>query len=340
MLPKRSYYDSSIFDEEVRLLFATGYQFVAMTTELQNDRDFVCIDHHGASIVVQNFKGEIRAFQNICTHRFNRIQSETRGNRPLMCTYHGWSFDKNGAPAGMPKREEFAEFDNAQLCLPQYPVETCGKFVFINRGGGASSLREHLGEFYQMLEEMSGYFGPDVNFCDVPNAANWKLLVENVMECYHCYTAHGETFIPWGVGKLPMEDARFDRGHSSAYYPRLDKPREELRQRYLSHLASRKFNHNSFFHIYIFPNLFISSSQGLSFYVGHLLPTAVDGTIQRGSPLRAERGAVAQASRAAGPHQRGFRARRHAANRRGQGDSREDPAQHRHRRSSGRPGNL
>lgn len=281
MLPKRSYYDAGIFEQEVRLLFERGHQFVALTSELRNDRDFVCVDHAGSAIVVQNFKGELRAFQNVCTHRFNRIQTEERGNRPLMCGYHGWSFDKTGFPVGMPKREQYLGRDDASLCLPQYPVETCGKFVFIDRGGGAASLREHLGPFYETLEEMSGHLGAETHFCAVPHAANWKLLVENVLECYHCATVHRDTFIPWGVGRLPISDARFANGHSSAHFPRTDQPREDLRQRYLSHLKDRGFNHNSFFHIHIFPNLFVSSSQGLAFYVGHLLPQGAEASLLR-----------------------------------------------------------
>lgn len=281
MIPKANYYDESLFEQDTALLFARGFQFAALTSELEKDRDFVCLDHHGASIVVQNFKGEIKAFQNVCSHRFNRIQTAERGNRPLMCSYHGWSFDKTGFPVGLPRREQFVGEDNAHLCLPQYPVATCGKFVFVDLGGGASTLREHLGSFHDTLEEMSGYLGAETHFAEVPHAANWKLLVENVLECYHCVTVHRDTFVPWGVGKLPIKDAVFSAGHSSAHFPRTDQEREELRLRYLSHLADRPLTHNSFFHIYIFPNLFVSSSQGLSFYVGQLLPQAAERTLLR-----------------------------------------------------------
>lgn len=281
MIPKASYYDESVFDQEMALLFGRGFQFAALSSELAKDRDFVCLDYRGTSIVLQNFKGTIKAFQNVCSHRFNRIQTEERGNRPLMCSYHGWTYDRTGFPLGLPRREQFLGEDNAHLCLPEYPVEMCGKFVFIDLGGGAASLREHLGDFYDTLEAMSAYLGGETHFCGVPHAANWKLLVENVLECYHCVTVHRETFVPWGVGKLPISDAAFWGGHSSAHFPRQDQEREELRQRYLSHLAGRPFTHNSFYHIYIFPNLFISSSQGLSFYVGQLLPRSAEQTLLR-----------------------------------------------------------
>ena len=41
---------------------------------------------------------------------------------------------------------------------------------------------------------------------------------------------------------------------------------------------SQHIKHDSFYHIYIFPNLFISSTEGSSFYIGHALPNAVDET--------------------------------------------------------------
>jgi phenylpropionate dioxygenase-like ring-hydroxylating dioxygenase large terminal subunit len=277
MIAKRNYHSPDALEREVERLFNTGFQFVALTTELEKDRNFVCLDRAGAAIVVQNFKGELRAFQNICTHRFNKIQTEDRGNRPLSCRYHGWTFDRTGAPSGLPKREQFTgpsgEID-ASLCLPQYPIEVCGKFVFVNMGGGAASLNEHLGDFYETLEEISVHIGAEIHSCTVPHAANWKLLVENVLECYHCATVHRDTFIPLGVGKKPIDQVILSGDHSSSHFPRVDEEREHLRQRYLSHLKSRGFAHNSFYHIYIFPNLFISSGEGLSFYVGNALPVS------------------------------------------------------------------
>ena len=89
MIPKLNYQSAAVLDEEMRLLFKGGFQFAALATELAGNRDFVVVEQHDCSIVVQNFKGELRAFQNVCSHRFNKIQTEERGNRPLTCRYHG-----------------------------------------------------------------------------------------------------------------------------------------------------------------------------------------------------------------------------------------------------------
>ncbi|RYF11429.1 MAG: Rieske (2Fe-2S) protein, partial [Oxalobacteraceae bacterium] len=70
-------------------------------------------------------------------------------------------------------------------------------------------------------------------------------------------------------------------GHSSCHFPRTAGKREGLRNRILAHLDGRQFKHDSFFHIYIFPNLFISSQEGLTFYIGQALPDSADHTLLR-----------------------------------------------------------
>lgn len=279
MLPCRNYFHAEVLEGELDALFEPVWQFGAVTAELAGDRDFVCLDYKGTSAVLQNFQGEIRAFANVCSHRFNRIQPGERGNRPLMCGYHGWSFDVTGFPRGMPRRDGFTLDDRERLCLTRYEVETCGIFVFFRKRGDGLSLRDYLGEFYPLLETIGSYFGPQIDSGTTPHAANWKLLVENVLECYHCSVVHQDTFVKTlGVGKAGIEQERFDGPHSSSHFPRTPTMAEGRRQKALAYLDAREFAHDSFFHVYIFPNLFISSTQGLSFYIGHALPLSATKT--------------------------------------------------------------
>jgi phenylpropionate dioxygenase-like ring-hydroxylating dioxygenase large terminal subunit len=285
MIPKFHYFSEEVLGRELNRMFDADFQFVALTTELAHDRDFVCLDYPGRAIVVQNFKQQLRAFENVCTHRFNRIQCQDRGNRPLTCSYHGWTFDQAGAPVGLPKREQFLDSSGAlppTLSLPQFPLATCGKFVFVDTSGKGLSLRTYLGRFYDVLEEISRYIGNEVHYGTIEHQANWKLLVENVLECYHCAVVHPDTFLSGlGVGRLPIADVFVDQGHSSAHFPRVEVKREQQRRKVLSHLDGRQFTHNSFFHIHILPNLFISSTEGTSFYVGHALPLSAEVTLLR-----------------------------------------------------------
>jgi phenylpropionate dioxygenase-like ring-hydroxylating dioxygenase large terminal subunit len=283
MLPKETYFAQAIFDEEMQRLFTSGYQYVGLTDDLANNRDFICLNHAGAAIVVQNFKGELRAFQNVCSHMFSKIQFEERGNRPLLCRYHGWSYDETGYPAGMPQRSDFVADGqrDPSLCLTRYPVETVGKFVFIKHGESGQSLADYLGSFYQVLLDFSRYMGPEIHYSNMRHAANWKLLIENVLDVAHCAVLHKDSFVPLGFCRVGIEDVVIDRGHSSHHAPRSEVEEESIRRRFLAHLKKREFHHDSFYHINIFPNLLLASTEGISFYVGHVLPIGPDETILR-----------------------------------------------------------
>jgi phenylpropionate dioxygenase-like ring-hydroxylating dioxygenase large terminal subunit len=283
VIPKHNYYAPDVLARESERVFKAGYQYVGLTDDLANNRDFICVDHFGASIVVQNFKGELRAFQNVCSHMFSKIQMEERGNRPLLCRYHGWSYDETGYPAGMPRRSDFVESGerDERLCLTRYTIETAGKFVFIKRDDSALSLRDHLGAFHQVLVDFSRFLGPEIYYGNMRHAANWKLLVENVVDKGHCSILHKDSFVPLGFCRLDVEDVVIDRGHSSHHVPRTEVEEESVRRRFLSHLKKREFHHDSFYHINIFPNLLLASTEGISFYVGHVLPVGPDETILR-----------------------------------------------------------
>jgi phenylpropionate dioxygenase-like ring-hydroxylating dioxygenase large terminal subunit len=280
LIPTSHYHDPAVFRDEMERLFS-GYQFVALLSELSNDRDFVCLDLPGLPLVIQNFKGEIKAFRNVCSHRFTKIQFEDKGNRPLACRYHGWSYDSTGFPYGMPKREEYELPDGPRgLCLTEYKIETCGQFVFVNLGTN-QPLADFLGRFHASLEEMSPHIGALIHYDTVSHAANWKILVENVLDNFHCALLHRETFIAFGFCKLPLEDIVVEGSHSSFHVPRSPSDNEKLRRRAFSHLDRRGYAHDSFFHIHIFPNFFVASNEGMSFYVGHAVPVGPDRTILR-----------------------------------------------------------
>jgi phenylpropionate dioxygenase-like ring-hydroxylating dioxygenase large terminal subunit len=283
MLPKETYFSQSVFEDELQRIFGSGYQYVGLTDDLANHRDFICLDHAGAAIVVQNFKGEIKAFKNICSHMFAKIQTDERGNRPLLCRYHGWSYDETGYPAGMPNRPDFvaAGERDASLCLTRYPVETVGKFVFIKVGEPGQSLAEYLGRFHQILLDFSRYMGPEIHYSNMHHAANWKLLMENVLDIAHCAVLHKDSFVPLGFCRVGIQDVVIEGPHSSHHAPRSEVEDESIRRRFLAHLKKREFHHNTFYHISLFPNLLIASTEGISFYVGHVLPIGPSETILR-----------------------------------------------------------
>jgi len=283
VIHRRAFTDDAVLRDEAARLFDAGFMFAGMTDELANERDYVTLDYPGAAVVVQNFRGELRAFQNVCAHQFARLQDGPRGNRVLMCRYHGWNYNAEGYPFGIPRKSEYALGDVPRECLSlkPYRVETCGRFVFVCRPDCPFDLRTWLGGFYATLEELSGHLGNEHRFAELPHRANWKLLVENVLDYYHCATLHRETFVADGYCVTAPEDVTLDGPHSSFALPRTpsaSEDKEAVRRRFLSHLAKRSFQHDSYLHLFVFPNLFVSSTEGRAFFVGQALPRAAGET--------------------------------------------------------------
>ena len=142
------------------------------------------------------------------------------------------------------------------------------------------NLKEHLGEFYNILIDLSLNFESLINkeSLIIPHNANWKLLVENVLECYHCSSVHKETLVPIGIGAKKPENNVTDKYHDMIDYPIRIGKQQKARNDKLSFLDNRSLKHNSLRHIYIFPNLFITSTDGILFYVGKLAPESTSDT--------------------------------------------------------------
>ncbi|MFC1224269.1 aromatic ring-hydroxylating dioxygenase subunit alpha [Pedobacter sp. BG31] len=285
MLKKSYYYSEDHLQIENEKIFSNTWIFACLTEEIKVNSDFVTLEIGGNPIVIQNFKGELRAFQNICTHRFNKIQTQEFGRRALTCGYHCWSFDKEGAPSFMPKKETFSAFKGIQaipseFCLKKYQVEVCGHFVFVLLNENQTiDLRSHLGEFYNKLEELSANIGSRTHIADLPHKANWKMLIENVLECYHCSVVHKETIYgKLGIGGLAISDIEHYQAHSSCHFPKTVKKIDAKKNKILAFLEDRAYKHQSFYHLFIFPNLVISSTEGASFYVGQLFPLTATET--------------------------------------------------------------
>lgn len=272
MLDKKWYTKKKYFEFEFENIYKKNWIFAGLTSDLQNNNDFITLQIGKSSVVIQNFKGQLVAFQNICSHRFKRIQTEEKGNRPFFCKYHGWNYDKEGMPR-IPKQDTFDLGETSCLKLKKYKLETCGNFVFVNLNIDCNiTLEEYLGGYFVELEQISNHL--DINLNEnkvIKHKSNWKLLVENVLEGYHCPLVHKESLVDLGYCiDIPI-DVKFYNNHSSWHSPKIKKTEDKINSKleFLNHLT---FKHESFYHLYIFPNLFISSTSGSFFYIGNLLP--------------------------------------------------------------------
>ncbi len=196
-VPPDHYWRDDILALELTQVFEASWLCVGFTEDLREHQDFITAEIGRRGIVVQNFHGELKAFRNVCTHRYSRIQTERKGNRPLQCPYHGWTFDSQGIPAGIPMNRKcfgFEQADRQQLGLETFAVETVGHFVFVRMSATGASLREFLGSFHEDLAHVSEVCPDRFESRRFEWEANWKVGMDNAAEGYHVPLVHPDTF--------------------------------------------------------------------------------------------------------------------------------------------------
>lgn len=193
-LPAEWYTDRDVFSLELERIFERTWQCVGVTDRLKEPGDFVTsIVGRVPVVVVRNKEGLLRGFVNVCRHRCSEVVLEPTGHRNvLQCHYHAWTYDLDGRLISAPRSDREDGFDAGDYCLHAVQVDTLGPFVFVNLDASAPSLAYYLGDLQEAMAAdgltfdglaYQGHWEQEV-------AANWKVVVENFDECYHCPVAH------------------------------------------------------------------------------------------------------------------------------------------------------
>jgi phenylpropionate dioxygenase-like ring-hydroxylating dioxygenase large terminal subunit len=281
LISPKEYFDKTVLDREQKFLFSEIWNFVGFKQDFSRVNDFKTQDISGIPVVVQNCKGEIRCFKNVCSHRHSIIQVETKGNRPLLCPYHGWAYNEHGVPFGIPKKPLFSFNKEEMECLKlrEYKVDFCGDLVFVNCSNHSSNtLKDYLGSFYSEIEQMSQSFGELIDLNEMVIDANWKILVENTLESYHVNLIHEETFKRLGADGL---DFVFENVHSAWNASLLHNENDGKQKRVHKPYQNRGYKIDGYKHINIFPNVLISTTYGISFNLSQILPIGENKSLFR-----------------------------------------------------------
>ncbi|WP_372400665.1 Rieske 2Fe-2S domain-containing protein (plasmid) [Azospirillum sp. HJ39] len=140
----------------------TRWFHLCTVDDLANPNAFVTTRVGAVPLVAQNIKGRVAAFRNVCTHRFAVIHGEPSGCGPLRCPYHGWSFDADGVPVGLPFNPTDFQLEaegRRRLALHPASLAYCGRLAFIRAATEGASLEEELGtEIFARLAALSDAF--------------------------------------------------------------------------------------------------------------------------------------------------------------------------------------
>jgi len=191
-LPFAWYTDEQLLRRERSRIFARAWQYAGRAEQVAQPGSFLATDAGGIPILVtRDTEGTLRAFVNVCRHR-GAVLTEGCGTRStIQCHYHAWTYDLDGSLRSAPRTDREQGFDRRDWSLLPASVGTWGPFLFVNPDPDAQPLADALGDLPTLLADVidvdSLVFHSRVEF---GANANWKVVVENFLECYHCATAH------------------------------------------------------------------------------------------------------------------------------------------------------
>lgn len=193
-LPRVFYKDPAIFQWDMRHFVMAHWHCAGHASQIPEPGDFFTVDIAGESIiVVRGHDHQVRALLNVCRHRGSRVCTETHGkarNGAFQCPYHAWTYDCSGEL--LRARLTPDGFDKSAYGLKQVPLRECQGVLFLSFAQPALDFDQVEASFGHSAS-IYGWGRSKVGARRTYQIeANWKLVVENYQECYHCGPAHQE----------------------------------------------------------------------------------------------------------------------------------------------------
>ena len=180
------------YEAELEHIVFKSWLYAGHISQVAKNGDYFLFDVGEDSIIIsRDNKGQIGAMHNICRHRGARVCKEPSGNRKaFICPYHGWAYGNDGHLKSAREMDQLEGFKCEDYALKKVRFVVFQGMIFINCDPNAP-------DFIAPLENISRQLGA----YDLENAkvaerktyrinANWKLVLENYLECYHCSSSH------------------------------------------------------------------------------------------------------------------------------------------------------
>jgi Rieske 2Fe-2S family protein len=193
MLPQEAYVSPEVLAWERRHFFEGGWACAGRADDLvkPGDQRAVRVGNSGI-LLVRDDAGTLRGFYNVCRHRAHELLAEgtCAHGWALRCPYHGWTYNLDGGLRTSGRTGDGAGFDPTREGLVRVRTEVWHGFVFVNASGDAPPLTDWIGDLEGLVRDHEPErlrVGASHSY---EIAANWKLVVENYHECYHCPQIH------------------------------------------------------------------------------------------------------------------------------------------------------
>ncbi|MCT4555540.1 MAG: Rieske 2Fe-2S domain-containing protein [Pelagimonas sp.] len=200
-MPPEVYKSDSFLQQELSHIFGKDWYCVGRSSALANPGDYVSAELAGEPVVVVRDKdGTLRGLSNVCRHRMSTLLHGRGNTRSIVCPYHAWTYNLDGALRGAPAMTQNEGFCKNDYSLPAVRCEEWLGWVFISLDQNATPVAEQLAQVEELVAgyDMTNY--TEAFYEEHVWDTNWKVLAENFMESYHLPVCHAGTI--GGLSKL------------------------------------------------------------------------------------------------------------------------------------------
>lgn len=191
-LPARWYTDPAITEREIHQIFRKTWNYIGPLNELEKIGDYITGYVGEIPVVVLRNEGGLAALVNVCRHRRHEVMKGRGNARMMQCGYHAWTYDLTGCLKRAPRTAAEPGFQLEDYPLLPLCVDTLGPWVFVNADRDAEPLARHYGQVLDIIAASGINLATLQLHSRTPweAHANWKTMLENFLECYHCAIAH------------------------------------------------------------------------------------------------------------------------------------------------------
>jgi phenylpropionate dioxygenase-like ring-hydroxylating dioxygenase large terminal subunit len=257
--------------DKYKKIFFNNWHLIGHDSECINNEDYIKFSTLFGDIVIYNDHGSLICFDNCCPHRGARIFNNDFGSQPFICSYHGWSYNRNQVYPTNPK--DFLDCDIKNIKLNTFRLEKCGRFLFFAITP-LKSLEDQLGPLFEDLEIISYNINTKKdNNIDIYNC-HFGHSIENALEPYHINLVHKDS-----LGTLNLSAGKnYFYGVNSVWES--DVKNERINK--LLKTLKGNFDLSNIFEgyksIYLYPFSMISSTYGLSYSLQNFFPLEINST--------------------------------------------------------------
>ena len=209
--PAWTYHDPAALADELAGIWRRGWLVAGLTADVAAPKSYLTVDLAGVPVVVTRDRdGTLHALANVCRHRGMILAEGCGSAMALSCPNHAWTYGLDGRLKGAPRTSAGDGFDPATVRLPAYAVLEWGPFVLVNFDPSAEPPLVALA----LMDATLAAAGLDLatmrragEVVDWSIDANWKIVLENYLECYHCSWVHRDFSAVFDIAEYRYAEA-------------------------------------------------------------------------------------------------------------------------------------